>query len=133
MKSHQEKEIPSFNIDSEPHPLCMRIQFRHMPKSESIRQLVRQQADRLGRFELNRGHCEVVVDEMHHWNKGGIYRVSLHLKLPGEPVYVACAEEQTGSYEYLYGAVRRVFEEVELQLKKRRRRAVRRRPDCPVA
>ena len=103
-------------------PIALNIQFRHMPKSRAIKQLVRQQANHLDRFDLRGGHCEVVIDEMHHWHKGGVFKVSLRLTVPGEPLYVACAEEESGSYEFLYSAIRSVFEEVGLQIKKRRRK-----------
>lgn len=104
------------------NPISVNIQFRHMPKSRGIKQLVQQQIDHLNRFNLHSGHCEVVIDEMHHWHKGGIYKVSLRLTVPGEPLYVANAEEESGSYEFLYSAVRVVFNEVGLQIKKRRRK-----------
>jgi ribosome-associated translation inhibitor RaiA len=98
-----------------------------MPASSSIKQLVQQQAERLGRFALSGGYCEVVIDEMHHWNKGGVFKVSLRLTVPGDPLYVACAEEASGSHEFLYSAIRLVFDEVELQLKKRRKKNGRRK------
>jgi ribosome-associated translation inhibitor RaiA len=99
-----------------------------MPKSRSIKQLVTQQLEHLNRFNSHGGHCEVVVDEMHHWHKGGVYKVTLRLTVPGEPLYVACAEEESGSYEFLYSAIRTVFEDIGLQIKKRRRKIGRRKP-----
>ena len=107
--------------------ISLNIQFRHMPKSRSIKQLVRQQAERLNHFNLHNSHCEVVIDEMHHWHKGGVYKVTLRLTVPGDPLYVACAEEESGSYEFLYSAVRDVFEDIGLQIKKRRRKIGRHR------
>ncbi|MDF7823846.1 HPF/RaiA family ribosome-associated protein [Pontiellaceae bacterium B12227] len=107
--------------------ITVNVQFRHMPKSRSIKQLVQAQAERLHRFDLPGGHCEVVIDEMHHFHKGGIFKVSLRLKVPGERLYVAHAEEVSGTHEFLYSAVRTVFDEVEVQLKKRRRKNIRRK------
>ena len=116
------------NNRTENNPIAVNIQFRHMPKSRAIKQLVRKQVERLGRFNLRGGHCEVVIDEMHHWHKGGVFKVSLRLKVPGEPMVVACAEEKSGTYEFLYSAIRVVFEEVGLQIKKRRRKIGRHKP-----
>jgi len=107
--------------------IAVTVQFRHMPKSESIHQLVRLQAERLSRFELPGARCEVVIDEMHHFQRGGIFRISLRLKVPGERLYVAHAEEESGTHEYLYSAVRMVFDEIEVQLKKRRKKIGRRK------
>lgn len=113
---------------TKPEQIAVNIQFRHMPKSRAIKQLVRQQVEHLNRFNLHGGHCDVVIDEMHHWHKGGVYKVSLRLTVPGEPLYVASAEEESGSYEFLYSAIRMVFNEVGLQIKKRRRKIGRHKP-----
>jgi len=108
-------------------PITVNIQFRHMPTSRAIKQLVQQQANHLNRFGLRGGHCEVVIDEMHHWHKGGVFKISLRLTVPGEPMYVACAEEESGSPDFLYSAIRMVFGEVGLQIKKHRKRSSRRK------
>lgn len=113
---------------SNTNPVAVNIQFRHMPKPRAIKQLIQQQANRLDRYDLRGGRCEVVVDEMNHWHKGGVFRVSLRVKVPGEPIVVANAEEESGSYEFLYSAIRVVFDEVGLQIKKRRRRIGRHKP-----
>lgn len=110
------------------NPIAITIQFRHMPKSRAIKQLVQQQVNHLNRFDLRGGHCEVVIDKIHHWHKGGVFKASLRLTIPGEPLYVASAEEENGSYEFLYSAIRVVFDEVGLQIKKRRRRIGRHKP-----
>jgi len=108
-------------------PIALQVQFRHMAKSQSIKHLVRQLADRLGKFDLQGGRCEVVIDEAHHWNKGGIFRVSVRLSVPATRLYVASCEEESGSHEFLYSAVRTAFGEIERQLKKQRRRNYRRK------
>ena len=110
------------NSRTESNPIAVNIQFRHMPKSRAIKQLAKQQADRLGRFNLRGGRCNVVIDEMHHWHKGGVYKISVRLKVPGDPLYVASAEEERGSYEFLYSAIRNAFDDIGLQIKKRRRK-----------
>jgi ribosome-associated translation inhibitor RaiA len=104
------------------NPTTLNVQFRHMPKSYVIQELVQQQMNRLDRFNLNGGHCEVVIDEMHPSDKGGVFKVTLRLTAPGESLYVACAEEAIGDPEFLYSAIRMVFGEIELQIQKRRRK-----------
>ncbi len=64
---------------------------------------------------------------MNHWHKGGVFKVTLRLTVPGDRVYAAHAEEESGSHEFLYSAVRRVFDDIEVQLKKRRRKSSRRK------
>jgi len=108
-------------------PIALQVQFRHMAKSQSIKHLVRQLADRLGKFNLEGSRCTVVIDEMNHWNKGGLFRVSVRLAIPGNRLYVAHAEEEGGSHEFLHSAIRIAFGEIERQLKKQRRRNYRRR------
>lgn len=106
--------------------LALQVQFRHMPKSNSIKELVQQQAGRLRRFSLAESHCEVVIDEMHHRQKGNIFKVTIRLTVPGKRLFVANAEEKSGSHEYLYAAVRLAFDGIERQLEKRQKRNRRR-------
>ena len=105
----------------------LQVQFRHMPKSNSIRQWIEKQANHLKKFTEEDSHCKVVIDETHHWKKGGVFRVSIQLSVPGQRLYVASYEEESGSHEFLYSAVRMAFEEIERQLKKHRRRSYRRK------
>ena len=44
------------NKNTNMNPVAVTIQFRHMPKSRSIEQLVRQQVEHLQRFGLSGGH-----------------------------------------------------------------------------
>jgi ribosome-associated translation inhibitor RaiA len=106
--------------------IALQIQFRHMPKSHAIAQRVRQQVDRLRRLDVERAHCEVVIDETHHWHEGGEYKVTVRLTIPGEGQLVAHVSEESGTAEYLSSAVRVAFEDVERQLKKQRRKGARR-------
>ncbi len=95
------------------------VQFRHMPKSKAIKELVRQQADRLCHLGLDQGRCEVVIDETNHGRKGSVFRVAVAVSLPGRRRFAAHAEEKSSSSEYLYAAVRLAFESIEHQLEKR--------------
>ena len=103
----------------------VQVKFRHMPKSWEIKDLVRQQAERLRQFNLSGAHCEVVVDEINHWRRGRVYQVTVCLKVPGRRHYAARAVEEGETHEYLHSAIRLAFDEVERQLKKQRRRWLR--------
>ncbi len=105
---------------------AVQVQFRHMSKSNAIKGLVRQQAERLRRFEPGNSHCEVVIDETNHRRRGTVYKVSIRYTVPGKRLFAAHAEEKSGSCEYLSSAVRLAFDEIERQLEKRRVRERRR-------
>lgn len=102
------------------------VQFRHMPPSNSIKELVRAQADRLRRFSLDGGRCEVVIDESNHWHRGRVFKVTIRLTVPGNRVFSAQTTETCDFEECLDPAVRLAFDEIERQLEKRRKRNRRR-------
>jgi ribosome-associated translation inhibitor RaiA len=104
----------------------VKVQFRHMTPSNSIRELVRAQAERLRRFGLGGGRCEVVIDESNHWHRGRIFKVAIRLTVPGKRVFTAQTAETCDCEEYLDPAVRLAFDEIERQLEKRRKRSRRR-------
>ena len=103
-----------------------KVQFRHMPPSNSMKELVRAQADRLRRFGLDGGRCDVVIDESNHWHRGRIFKVSIRLTVPGKRVFTAQTVETCDNEEYLDPAVRLAFDEIERLLEKRRKRNQRR-------
>ena len=102
------------------------VQFRHMPKSNSIKELVQAQAQRLRRFKLGGGRCEVVIDESNHWRRGRIFTISIRLTVPGKRVFSAQTTETCDVEECLDPAVRLAFDEIERQLEKKRKRDQRR-------
>lgn len=102
--------------------VSLNIQFRHMPSLRPIRELVELRSARLSRFHLGGGYCDVVIDKTQHWNKGGVLKVSIRLKVPGERLYVAIVEEEGSSVDLVYAAVRMAFDEVERQLKKQHKK-----------
>jgi ribosome-associated translation inhibitor RaiA len=115
MKNHENiKRIP------------LQVQFRHMPKSEAIFSLVRQETAGLQKLVAPDSHCEVVIDETQRRHFGGVYEVRIRLTVPGDRVYAAHGSEQSGSHEFLYGAVRDAFNELRQQLKKNRKKKARR-------
>lgn len=103
-------------------PRALRVRFHHMPRSLPIKELVRQQADRLRRFNLAESRCEVVIDRIHHKHKGVVFKVSIRLEVPDKRLFVAHAEEKIESVGNLQAAVRLAFDEIERQLAKREKR-----------
>ncbi len=105
--------------------LPMRVQFRHMPKSEAIKQLTLDQIDRFERFTVPGSCCDVVIDKTNPWHKGGVYKVSVRLTIPGERLYVTHVLEESSSREFLCTTVREAFDEIERQIRKQRKRLLR--------
>ncbi len=102
------------------------VQFRHMPKSTAIENLIRVEVVDLERFALPGSHCEVVIDETQHRHLGGIFSVRIHLVIQGDGHYAAHRNGLNGSHEFIYGAVAEAFEELQAQLRKRSRQLLRR-------
>ena len=107
-------------------PVCQ-IQFRHMPKLKTMRQLVMQHLDRFSRCS----RCDVVIDESRHGHSG-VYDISVRLSIPGEHLYAAHLSETSGSRDFLYGAVSSAFDDIKRQLVKKRSRQQRRHQDLLI-
>ena len=107
-------------------PRALTVQFCHMPRSNSVKELVRQQAERLRRFDLSEGRCTVVIDREHGRRRGIIFKVLVRLTVPGKRTFMARAEEKSNTHEYLHASVRLAFDEIERQLEKQNRRMRRR-------
>ncbi|VGO20217.1 HPF/RaiA family ribosome-associated protein [Pontiella sulfatireligans] len=104
----------------------LQVQFRHMPKSEAIIALVRQEVAGLQKLVAPGSHCEVVIDETQRRHFGGVFEIRIRCAVPGDQVYSAHGNEQSGSHEYLYSAVRDAFCHLRQQLKKNRKKKSRR-------
>ena len=114
------------------NPLNLNIQFRHMDSSTAMEQVIHDSTAKLLRFGAQRGSCEVVIDETHHWNKGGVFNVSVRLKIPGQKLLIATAQAENTSPDYLHAAIHTAFDDMERQLKKQRRK-IRRHTAVPLA
>ncbi|QHI70105.1 HPF/RaiA family ribosome-associated protein [Tichowtungia aerotolerans] len=100
--------------------LNLHIQFRHMEPSAAIKQLIQEYAAKLPRFGAESGLCTVVIDETHHWNKGGIYHVSARLKVPRKKLLISTIQQESTQLDHLHSAIRLAFEDIERQLKKQK-------------
>jgi ribosomal subunit interface protein len=111
------------------NPLNLHIQFRHMKPSSSIEQVIQDHAAKLPRFGAQTGSCTVVIDETHHWNKGGQYSISVQLKIPGQKLLVVTVREESTLQDHLHAATHQAFEELARQLKKQKNKARRHSAD----
>jgi len=101
-------------------PVCQ-IQFRHMPKLETIRQLVMQHLERFARCS----RCDVVIDESRRGHSG-VYDISVRLSIHGDRLYAVHVSETSGSRDFLYGAVSSAFDDIKRQVVKKYARRQRR-------
>lgn len=104
----------------------LELQFRHMPKSRKIHQMIQQHLERFAAFVAPAARCAVVIDESRHCQKGGVYDVSVRLSVPGERLYTARISETSGSCDILYGVLNSAFDDIKRQLIKARARRQRR-------
>jgi ribosome-associated translation inhibitor RaiA len=125
-------KVPIMSMDISRQKQPVSVQFRHMPKSEAIESLVWQEAVALQRLSAPGAHSEVVIDETQRRNFGGVFEVRVRYTVPGDRVYAAQGSEQSGSHEYLYGAVRDAFDQIRHQLQKARKKRTR-HPSVPDA
>ena len=103
------------------------VQFRHMKPSKSIQSTAAQQVDRLLPFSVPGSHCEVVIDRMHPWKKGGMYDVSVQVTFPGRRRYQAHRSTSGSSHEVVHVTVHEAFDEIRRQIMKQRSRRKRSR------
>ncbi len=95
----------------------VQVTFRGIPHSEAVEARIREKAKRLDRFFQNITNCHVVVESPHnHHKKGKIYRVSVHVDVPGDELVVNREHPSDHSHEDLYVAVRDAFEAMVRQL-----------------
>lgn len=100
--------------------LNLHIQFRHMEPSDAIKKTIHEYTAKLSRFGAESGLCTVVIDETHHWNKGGVYHVSVRLKIPRKKLLVSTVQQESTQLNYLHSAIHLAFEDLERQLKKQK-------------
>jgi ribosomal subunit interface protein len=86
-----------------------------METSEAVEARIRERATRLERFHDRITSCDVVVQAPHrHQQKGKLYEVHIHLRVPGEEIVVK--REGPHGHEDVYVAVRDAFAAMERRL-----------------
>lgn len=97
----------------------VKVQFRHMAESKRVTRLVNQMMHKFTKFPIPGASAHVTVDETHHKEKTGIFQVKVKLTVPGEKMYAAQSQEQTGMHDGVYTAIADVFDCIERQLIRR--------------
>ncbi|AUX45383.1 cold-shock protein [Sorangium cellulosum] len=94
----------------------LELTFRHIDKSPALEELIREQADKIQRFNDHINSCAVVV-ELDHASQGTgtEYRVRVDLHVAGKQEIVC---EERAARNLLQPAVRDVFQRAGRQLKK---------------
>lgn len=106
---------PNPSVETE-SGIPVKIQFRHMAESKRVTWLVNQMMHKFTKFPIPGASVQVTVDETHHKEKTGIFQVKIKLNVPGEKLYTAQSQEQTGMHDGVYSAIADVFDSVERQL-----------------
>ena len=84
--------------------------FQNLPRSEALDAAIRQEAKALGHLKQTFGSCYVTVSEPHgHQHQGRLYRVRVHLTVPGDELMVDHEHGLHPSHEAPYLAVREAF------------------------
>lgn len=100
------------------------ITFRHIETSPALEHRIREEADKLETLYGRITSCHVVVEAPQHGpHQGGLFRVSVDLRLPGKVIAVTGPRRKDHAHEDAYVAVRDAFEAVARRLEDHARRA----------
>ena len=87
----------------------LNITYRGMEASESTDFLVREQVEKLERHCPQLQSCRVVVTAPPQESKGGHFRVSVDLRMPGKEIIADRDPKLSHTHEQFHSAVRDVF------------------------
>lgn len=100
------------------------ISFRHIDPSPALEERIREEAAKLEHLFGRITRCHVVVEAPQHGpHKGGLFRVSIDLGVPGREIAVTGPRRKDHAHEDAYVAVRDAFEAVARKLEDHARRA----------
>ena len=103
----------------------LQIKFRHMEPSVIIEARVRERCHKIQRFAEYVTSCRVTIVAKHgQQSKGGLYRVIIDIKLPGEEIVTSHHPDQNHIHENVNIAIQDAFDMAQHQLEayaKRRR------------
>jgi ribosome-associated translation inhibitor RaiA len=100
--------------------IALEIQFRHMPKSNRLRTICRQQIDSFEPLARRGSRCEVVLNQCHSSQHGIVHQATVRLHIPGQRLYVTHTSEFGDSTENLFVAVNNAFNSIRKQMAKTR-------------
>lgn len=99
------------------------ITFRHIEPSPALEQRIRQSVERLEHLYGRITGCDVVVEAPQHGpKKGGLFTVSINLRVPGHEIAVTGPRPRDHAHEDAHVAVRDAFEAVARRLEDHARR-----------
>lgn len=99
------------------------ITFRHVAPSPAIEADIAKHANGLTRFHARIMSCKVVVEGPHQSSgKGGLYRVSIDLRVPGGEI-AGAGEGHHWAHEDVHVAIRDAFNSVGRQVQDFAKRA----------
>lgn len=88
-----------------------------METSEAVEERIRERTARLERLHDRMTSCNVVVQAPHrHQQKGKLYEVHIHVRVPGEEIVVNREGPHDHGHEDVYVAVRDAFAAMERRL-----------------
>lgn len=91
--------------------VALHITLRGLSTSEALDAAIRKHAARLDRFHSRVTGCHVTVERPHqHHHKGGVYRVSVDVLIPGGNVIVSHEPGLNHAHEDVYVALRDAFD-----------------------
>ena len=96
----------------------LQISFRNTDPSPAVEARIRERVSRLERFHDRITSCRVTVEapDKHH-RKGGLFRVTVDLGVPGKDIVIGGTGPKNHAHEDVYVAVRDSFEAAERALK----------------
>lgn len=88
----------------------IKITFRNIDASPAVEAKVREGAEKLEHFDTRIQWCNVAVEGVDkHKHKGGLYRVSINLGVPGKTLQVNRAGPKNAAHSDIYVAIRDAF------------------------
>ena len=95
----------------------LQIKFRHMERSATIEDRVRETCHKLQRFAEHVIRCRVIIDAPHKQQvKTGLYQATIEITLLDEQTGGSCHTEQQHAHQNVDVAIREVFDAAQHQL-----------------
>ncbi|NND64957.1 MAG: HPF/RaiA family ribosome-associated protein [Gammaproteobacteria bacterium] len=93
------------------------ITYRHMERSPTLDEKIKERAGKLERFHDRITRCEVVVDRPHkNKSQGHHFQVRIDITVPGKEIVVSREHHTHNDHEDAYVAVRDAFDAAQRQL-----------------
>ncbi len=90
-------------------PIPLQITFRNTEGSPAVRARIEENAAKLEKLHNRIMSCRVVVDAPQRQIKGGIYHVSIDIKVPGHEIAVTRDPAEHQAHQDVYVAIRDAF------------------------